>query len=140
MNQWDVFLAAGLRQTGCLRRNQEVLDIATYCGLTMYSPGHRKNGLEVTPIESVTINRDAITRSKAVLFIPDNAGAGVFYELGTADALGKLVIGYTESISNINFGKVIMGRWLMIPKEFKAYSIEQLYSLFKHLRDELDGI
>ncbi len=123
---WDVFLAAGLRGPGCCERNEAVIKLVRALGLTIFAPQERLPlDAAISSREILFRNREGIERSRAVLFVPDDAGEGVYYELGVADGLSKTVIGYSPAgLSHV--GKIIDARWSTLPLDRRARTLEEL--------------
>jgi len=125
-DHYDLFLAAGLRQPGCMDRNERIVEVAERLGMSVYSPG-RDTIREQTlaPVDILLQNRQAIEKADILLFVPDDAGAGVYYELGLADALGKTIVGF--SLARVgDWGKIVEGRWALIEPERQATNFEEL--------------
>src|SRR5215469_7868040 len=135
MKQWDIFLAAGIRQPGCTERNDQIIRIAESAGLTVFSPARESPPeLVLTPLQILTQNRSAILSAPIFVFVPDGAGVGVFYELGLAEAFGKAIVGYTESGVE-GLGKVAEGWWEALAHNRRATSAEALEKILIELRE-----
>lgn len=131
--RWDVFLAAGLRQAGCLERNRTVIDVVRRLGLSIFAPQiEMPLDTPLTDVEVVRRNRDGILGSAVVLCLPEGAGSGVYYEWGLADGLGKEVVGYS-STPVVGFGKAIDGRWQLLPADRKANTVPQLRAILQSI-------
>jgi hypothetical protein len=61
------------------------------------------------------------------------AGPGVYYELGFADAHKKRVIGFSL-LGVAGLGKAVEGRWAMIPTEYRATTYHLLRSLLEQIQ------
>lgn len=132
--RWDLFLGAGLRQPGCSGRNAALIRLAESVGMTVFSPGREtlsKGAL--SPTEIVVQNCRAIEESCVFVFVPDDAGAGVYYELGFADALGKIVLGFSPR-GVIGLGKAIEGRWELLPANRRAADFDDFRAILLSLR------
>jgi hypothetical protein len=130
---WDVFLGAGLRQPGCVPRNLEIIRVIRSAGLSVFAPQEQMPlSAGVTPVEIVDRNRIGVRGSALFLLIAEGAGAGVYYELGLADALGKAVVAFgPPPLPEV--GAVPMGRWLLIPATNRADSLPRLGELLLSL-------
>lgn len=130
---WDVFLAAGLRQPGCLSRNRDVIRTIRSAGLSVFAPQEQLPlDSPVTPSEIVERNRTGVIKSTLLLLIPEGAGAGVYYEVGLAEALGKSIIAFGLPPS-AEQGAVPLGQWLSLSKDHRIDSLTQLRDLLLHL-------
>ena len=126
LQSWDLFLGAGLSQPDCAKRNREIIEIVRSVGMTVFAPQNELPlGCPATPVEILERNRVAIEHSRVFLFVPDGAGEGVYYELGFADALNKQIIGYSPNGVD-SHGKVVKGRWTILPRSRKAQSPNEL--------------
>jgi hypothetical protein len=132
--RWDLFLGAGLRQPGCDKRNSELIEVAESVGLTIFAPGRETRGTpDLSPAEIICQNRRAIEEACVFVLVPDDAGIGVYYELGLADALGKIIVGF--SLSGVSgLGKVIEGRWELLPANRRAAGIDDFRTVLLSLR------
>ena len=78
-------------------------------------------------------NREGVRGSAIFLLIAEGAGAGVYYELGLAEALGKAIVAFgAPPLADI--GAVPVGRWSFIPEGRRAGSLPQLQALLLSLR------
>jgi hypothetical protein len=132
--RWDLFLGAGLRQSGCERRNAELINIAESLGLSIFAPSREtRPAPAMSPVEIIAQNRRAIEEACVFVFVPDDAGVGVYYELGFADALGKIVIGFSlHGVAGL--GKVIEGRWELLPGNRRATGIDDFRTILLSIR------
>ncbi|HWD92266.1 MAG TPA: nucleoside 2-deoxyribosyltransferase [Verrucomicrobiae bacterium] len=132
--KWDVFLGAGLRQPNCAERNQKLIDQIFSEGLTIFAPQvETPQDRVITPLEIFNQNRAAIRSSTCFLFVPDGAGHGVYYELGYADALDKMVIGFSsEGVKGL--GKAIEGRWAALPPALRTTNLDELKMAMQSLK------
>jgi hypothetical protein len=138
---WDVFLGASLRQPGCLSRNLDVIDAIRSAGLTVFAPQQQLPlGASVTPDQIVARNRVGVRGSAIFLLIAEGAGAGVYYELGLADALGKAIVAFGAA-PLADVGAVPVGRWSFIPESHRTESLPGLRTLLLSLRqrEEFDA-
>ena len=70
-------------------------------------------------------NRTGVMGSTVLLLIPEGAGAGVYYELGLADAVGKDILAFGPP-PLAEQGIVPLGHWLSIPPDNRIESLTQL--------------
>ena len=132
--RWDMFLGAGLRQPGCPERNANLVHLIESIGMSVFLPS-RETPPEraLSSVEIVRQNCRAIEESCLFVFVTDGAGAGVYYELGYADALGKTVLGF--SLSGVNgLGKAIEGRWELLPDNRRASGLDDFRAILLSLR------
>jgi nucleoside 2-deoxyribosyltransferase len=129
---YDFFLCSGLRQKNCLLRNNELINILNLHGFKVYAPqSEMPLNSHFTAIDIFEGNVTAIESSKNILFIPNNAGEGVFFEIGYALGKNKRIIGYSDS-RELNYGKIFNGFWETIA--LKAYSIEDLDKILINIK------
>jgi nucleoside 2-deoxyribosyltransferase len=137
---WDVFLGAGLSQPSCAERNREVIELIRSVGMTVFAPQEELPlGCSATPEEILERNRVGIENSHVFLFVPDGAGEGVYYELGLADAQSKLIIGFSSNGVD-GHGKVIQGRWAVLPPRRKPRSLDELRNALKEVMQAVDQL
>jgi nucleoside 2-deoxyribosyltransferase len=134
--EWDIFVAASVRQPGCHERNEAVSKAARRVGLSAFLP-QEQFPLQTshTAVEILLGNDAALRRSRAVIFIPDDAGEGVYFEIGIAFALGKHIIGYSELDNTHHLGKIPQAIWELIPAVRKAHGLAELENLLVCLRN-----
>jgi hypothetical protein len=62
--RWDLFLAAGLRQPGCEKRNKRIVGMAESIGMRVFAPGRDFLGDRLlTSVQNVYQNRPAHEQS-----------------------------------------------------------------------------
>ncbi len=132
--RWDLFLGAGLRQTGCPERNANLIQLAESIGMSVFVPSRETvSQRALSAVEIVAQNCRGIEEACVFVFVPDEAGAGVYYELGFADALGKIVLGF--SLRGVKgLGKAIEGRWEMLPADRRATGFDDFRAILLTLR------
>jgi nucleoside 2-deoxyribosyltransferase len=124
--RWDVFLAAALRRPGCLERNAEIIRLLRSLGMTVFAPQEQLPlGGPASADEIVGRNLVGLEESRLLLFVPEGAGEGVYYEVGYAQALGVPVYGYSPREPG-GASKVELGVWARLPPGRRVYSLEQL--------------
>ena len=120
--EWDIYLGASLRQPGSAIRNEAIQGLAVSNGMKIYVP---KLDPGASASEILERNKLAVMKSSVFLFVPDEAGEGVYYELGFADALGKTIIGYSETgVSAL--GKMTRGIWESLPDQQRCNNRQTL--------------
>jgi nucleoside 2-deoxyribosyltransferase len=125
----DVFLAAAIWQPGCHARNQQLVQMMEGDGLTVFMP-QRETPPSSTAAQIVRQNIDGVRRSRVVLVVADHAGAGVYFELGAAHAMGKPV--FIHSSTDVTaLGKMVRGIWEMLPQIQRSTSVSELRSNLK---------
>ena len=78
-------------------------------------------------------NFDAISNSRALLFLPDHAGEGVFMEVGYAIGKEIIVIGFSQ-IGLLDHGRMTSGLWECLPKHFQTKSFKELQETIERLK------
>ena len=132
--RWDLFLGAGLRQAGCTQRNSNLIELTESLGMSIFAPGREtRSEPPMSSVEIVAQNCRAIQEACVFVFVPDDAGEGVYYELGFADALGKIVVGF--SLAGVEeLGKVIQGRWALLPPNRRATRLSDFREILLSLQ------
>ncbi|MEL6560489.1 MAG: nucleoside 2-deoxyribosyltransferase [Bacteroidota bacterium] len=126
--KWDIYIATSLKQSNSTVRNTVVTKVIERLSLEFYLP---KIDNSATDLEIFSRNIKALELSRNVIFIPDQAGDGVFFEVGMAHALNKPIYGYSQ-LNEISQGRMAKGLWDFIPDDMKSKSEIELYNKLKN--------
>ena len=106
-NKYDFFLCSSLRSSECRDRNSLIISLIKSHNFTVYAPQIELPILsKVSDQEIFCKNFDAIQKSENMLIVFEEAGEGVFLEIGIAFALNKKIIALTNKHES---GKMIAG-------------------------------
>ncbi|WP_171090276.1 nucleoside 2-deoxyribosyltransferase [Usitatibacter rugosus] len=119
-----------------MRRNAEIAVIVRAAGMSLFSPQEQLPlDAKVTPVEIVEHNRNGLLACSIVIFVPEGAGAGVYFEVGMAEALGRIVVAFGPPPAPTE-GAVPLGHWLRIPPAMRADSLDELGRILRRVRQD----
>lgn len=121
-NKWDLYIATSLKQENSTFRNQQILKAIQELNINYYMP---KVDVTASDKEIFIRNKKAVENSAKILFVPDEAGDGVFLEIGLALGLNIPIYGYSPNGIK-NHGKMARGLWDSISSNMKTDSIHDL--------------
>lgn len=125
------FINAALSSERARIRNESVANTLRELGFEVFFPQEElPPGTSASAREILERNLDAIRRSDLIVSILDDAGEGVFIELGFAVAIEKPTILYMQS-SAPSWGKVLQGLWEQVGANRKATNLDQLREILR---------
>lgn len=130
----SVFLSAGLRSAGLRRRNGKIKRFIESEGFEVFLPQERlplnKN---FSDIEILETNIEGVKSSNIIVVVFDEAGNGVMFETGMADALDKIIVGV--SFKKHFLSLELRGYWDSL--RFKASNFLELRDIMRLIKKEI---